>query len=155
MAPTILAPGTNLIGVVPVSFSNWSITEGTSFSSAFVSGAAALYIASKGNTNVSPQTVREALEFSANQLPVSRSDNTLESVAAQGAGRVQIFDAINSGTIVSPTELLLNDTAFFQSLQYLTITNSGSSKVNYKLSNIPAGTALAYQNVSLDELQSK
>jgi hypothetical protein len=148
MAPTILAPGTNIIGVVPTTYSNWSITDGTSWSTAFASGSAALYLAARGVDNCSPLDVREALEFAASPRPVSVSDNTLESVAAQGAGKTQIFDSIYSSTIISPTELLLNDTAYFESIQYITITNSGNSKAKYQLSNVPAGTAPTFQSVS-------
>ncbi|KAK4687445.1 hypothetical protein P7C73_g2679, partial [Tremellales sp. Uapishka_1] len=154
LSTTIMTPGTNIIGVVPTTFSNWSITDGTSWSSAFASGSAALYLSAKGNSNASPRSVREALEFSAAQVPVSLSDSTLETVAAQGAGKLHIYDAIYSSTIISPTELLLNDTANMNSVQYITVTNSGTSSVNYKLSNVAAGTALAYQtglNQSNDE----
>jgi hypothetical protein len=153
MAASVLAPGTNIISILPTALGNWSLTEGTSQACAFAAGAAALYLNAKGAVNVSPKTVREAFEFSATQLPVSVSDSTLESVAAQGAGKIQIYDAINAATVVSPTELLLNDTAYFQSLQYITVYNSGSSTVSYKLSNVPAGTALAFQSVSRNAAQ--
>ena len=154
MSPSVLAPGTNIVSVIPTAQGNWTMGDGTSQASAFAAGAAALYVNAKGTANVSPKNVKEALQFSANQLVVSTSDSTLESVAAQGAGKIQLFDAINTGTVVSPTELLLNDTAYSQSLQYLTLQNTGSSHVTYKLSNVPAGTALAFQsglNQSNDE----
>ena len=148
MAPSVLAPGTHIVSVVPSAQGNWSLTEGTSQASAFAAGAAALYVNAKGSGSVSPKTVREAFQFSADQTIVSDSNSTFESVAAQGAGRLQLFEAINTSTVVSPTELLLNDTAYFQSLQYVTIQNTGNSEVTYTLSNVPAGTALAFRTVS-------
>ncbi|OCF36719.1 peptidase [Kwoniella heveanensis BCC8398] len=143
-APSVVAPGSNIIGVVPSTYNNWSITEGTSWSSAFVAGAAALYLNARDN-NVSPDKVKAALEYSAEQLPVSVTDTSLANVAVQGAGRIQIAEAINPGAIVSPAEILLNDTAYFAGVQYLTLNNPTKKSITYKLSNIPAGTALAYQ----------
>ncbi|CAD6590848.1 MAG: hypothetical protein TREMPRED_005902 [Tremellales sp. Tagirdzhanova-0007] len=146
MAPSVLATGTNIVSILPTALGNWSLTEGTSQACAFTSGSVALYLNAKGVNNVTPKKVREALQFSAIQVPVTVSGSDLESVAAQGAGKIQIFDAINSGTIVSPTELLLNDTAYFQGIQYITVTNSAQSQISYKLSNLAAGTALALQS---------
>ncbi|WVF71604.1 hypothetical protein IAT40_006412 [Kwoniella sp. CBS 6097] len=143
-APSVVAPGSNIIGVVPSTYNNWSITEGTSWSSAFVAGAAALYLNAKNN-NISPDKVKAALEYSAEQLPVSVSDSSLANVAVQGAGRIQIAEAITPGAIVSPSEILLNDTAYFAGVQYLTLTNPTKKSITYKLSNVAAGTALAYQ----------
>jgi hypothetical protein len=37
-------------------------------------------------------------------------------VTQQGAGLINVFDAIHSTTIVSPGELILNDTAHFKKL---------------------------------------
>ncbi|WVQ82219.1 hypothetical protein IAT38_004347 [Cryptococcus sp. DSM 104549] len=144
-APSVLAPGQNIINVLPSTYANWSISDGTSWSSGFISGAAALYLAAKGKNNVSPADVKSAFEFSAEQLPVSVEDSSLASVAVQGAGRVQLYEALNAGAVVSPTELTLNDTAYFNSLQYVTVKNPTKKWVTYKLSNVPAGTALAYQ----------
>ena len=147
MAPSVLATGTNIVSMLPTAMGNWSLTQGTSQACAFASGSVALYLNAKGVNNVTPKSVREALQFSAVQLPVTVSSSNLESVAAQGAGKIQIYDAINSGTIVSPTELLLNDTADFQGLQYITVTNSAQSQVSYRLSHMAAGTAVALQSV--------
>ncbi|KAK8864273.1 hypothetical protein IAR55_001519 [Kwoniella newhampshirensis] len=150
----VLAPGSNIIGVYPSALYNWTLVQGTSFSAPFAAGSAALYMAAKGVNNVSPKDVLAALETTAEPLAVSVSDTTLESVAAQGAGRLNIAEAINSNVAISPSEILLNDTAYFASVQYLTLKNPGWSWVTYKLKNVPAGTALAYQtgvNQSNDE----
>ncbi|ORY32563.1 putative peptidase [Naematelia encephala] len=144
-ATSILAPGSNIIGVVPTTYANWSITDGTSWSAAFASGAAALYLAGKGGAQNTPKVVREAFEATARPLPFSISDASLATVAAQGAGRLGIYDAINIPITVSPTELALNDTAFLNALQFVTVTNHAGNTVKYSVSNVPAGTALAFQ----------
>jgi len=148
MSPSVAAVGTNIVVVLPTALGNWSIVEGTSPAAAFVSGSVALYLKAKGTNKVSQKSVKEALQFSASKLSVSDSDSTFESIASSGAGKIEIFEAINGGTVVTPTELLLNDTAYFQSFQYIVVTNKGQSQVSYQLSNVPAGTALAFQTVS-------
>lgn len=145
-APSVLAPGSNIIGVTPTTFYNWTISDGTSYSSAYAAGAAALYLAAKGRNNVSPSDVRSALEVTAQQLPVSVSDSSLVSVAVQGAGRLQVGNAINAGAVISPSEITLNDTANFDKLHVLTVKNPSNKWVTYKLSHEPAGTALAFRS---------
>lgn len=146
-APSITAPGQNIVAVIPYNpnsfFYNWTESDGTSYSSAFAAGAAALYVNAKGS-NVTPKTVKEAFEYSAVPLPVSLSDPSLLTVAAQGAGKLQLANAISSNTVVSPTELNLNDTANFQSIQYVTLKNTGKSTIRYSLKHVPAGTSLTF-----------
>ncbi|WWD17430.1 hypothetical protein CI109_101871 [Kwoniella shandongensis] len=155
LSPTVLAPGSNIIGIYPSALGNFTFVQGTSFSAPYVAGAAALYLSAKGVNNVSPKDVLTALENTAEPLAVSPSDSSLETIAAQGGGRLNIAEAINPGAIISPSEILLNDSAYFASVQYLTIKNpSWWSWTTFKLKNVPAGTALAYQtglNQSNDE----
>jgi len=146
-APSITAPGQNIINVIPYNpdrfFYNWTISDGTSWSSAFAAGSAALYLNAKGN-RVTSKAVLEAFENTAVALPFSRSDPTPLSVSGQGSGKLQVFDSINSGLVVSPAELTLNDTAYFNSVQHITLRNTGQSSVRYTLSNVPAGTAMTF-----------
>ncbi|EIW70787.1 hypothetical protein TREMEDRAFT_68225 [Tremella mesenterica DSM 1558] len=138
--------GSDLVGLIPTALGNWSVEEGTSFAAPLVAGSIALLLNSQGNSNLSPQNVREMLEFTSQPVITSLSDQTLETVASQGSGKVGIYDAINSQIYVSPSELYLNDTAYINSLQYLTVTNKGKSFTTYKISHAPAGTALTYQS---------
>lgn len=148
-APSVLIPGSNIISTIPynpaLGMFNYTIGDGTSFSCAFAAGAAALYVNAKGN-NITPKKVREALESTAVQVPYSVSDSSLMSVAGQGAGKVQLYDAINSGLVISPTELTLNDTTYLNSIQFITLKNTGKSSVKYQLSHVPAGTSLTFGN---------
>lgn len=153
MAPSIIAPGSNILSLLPykpeANFYGWSITDGTSWSSAYGAGAAALYLKAKGTQWTSPKQIKEAFEASAQYLPTSRTDNTPLTVAQQGSGQLQVFDAINRELVVSPTELLLNDTANFASTQYITLTNKGRKLTTYKLSHVAAGTALHFEQGSI------
>lgn len=146
-APSVTAPGRDIIGVIPYNpsrfFFNWQISDGTSWSSAYAAGAAALYLNAKGG-NVTPKSAKSAFENTATALPFSRSDSSLLSTAAQGSGKIQVFDAINTNLVVSPAELTLNDTANFNGWQYITLKNTGRSSVKYSLKHVPAGTMLSF-----------
>ena len=145
MAPSVVIPGTQIISVTPYRpnyyFFNWSITDGTSWSSAFAAGSAALYLNQK--RSASPWDIKNAFEQTAVSLPVSRSDSSIDSVSVQGSGKLQLFNAINGGLSVSPPELLLNDTANFRSIQTINIKNTGSSGQTYRITHVPANTNLA------------
>lgn len=141
MGASVLAPGSNIVSVLPEALGGWGIQDGTSFSSPAVAGSAALYLNAK---RVDPNQVREAFQATADVLPFSRGDVQLATAAAQGAGKIQLFDAINTDTLVGPTELLLNDTAYFNNVQEITITNTGRSRLRYILTHLPAGTAPAF-----------
>nr|XP_018263216.1 peptidase [Kwoniella dejecticola CBS 10117]OBR85374.1 peptidase [Kwoniella dejecticola CBS 10117] len=145
-APSIVAPGTNMVVILPINMANWSIVDGTSYSAPLVAGSAALYINAKGGNNVSPDKVKAALQSTSDYLRTSVSDQSIANVAVQGAGKVNIANAISPGLVVSPSEILLNDTNYFAGTQYLTLTNPTNKIVTYKLSNLPAGTALAFQS---------
>jgi len=56
-----------------------------------------------------------------------------------------VFNAINFKTIVTPGELLLNDTANFNPVHIVTVKNTGSTVQKYSITHSPAGTANALQ----------
>jgi hypothetical protein len=141
----VMAPGSNVIGILPDNparlLTNWSISDGTSWSSAFASGSAALYLAQQ--RDASPDNIQTAFQNTAGPIGTSNTDPLPLGVAQQGAGVLNIASAINIGTVVQPSQLLLNDTAFFQSRQVITVTNNGRTDRNYRVRNVVAGTQLA------------
>lgn len=141
MGASVLAPGTNIVSVLPAALGSWGIQDGTSFSSPAVAGGAALYLNARRSD---PNTIREAFQATADVLPTALGATDLATVAAQGAGKLQLFDALNSDTIVGPTELLLNDTAYFNNVQYIEITNTGRQRRQYSLAHLASGTAPAF-----------
>jgi hypothetical protein len=141
MGASVLAPGSNIVSVLPEALGSWGIQDGTSFSSPAVAGAAALYLSGRRGD---PKKIREAFQATADVLPTALGATDLATVAAQGAGKLQLFDALNSDTLVGPTELLLNDTAYFNSIQYIDVTNTGRQKRQYSLAHLASGTAPAF-----------
>lgn len=80
----------------------------------FVAGSAALLFSVKGRSKEVGTTARTLFETTARRVPSSHTDgDPLQTVTQQGAGLINVFDAIHATTIISPSQLILNDTAHF------------------------------------------
>ena len=87
--------------------------------------------------------MRRLLTTTAEPLPVSFTSDNLQTVAQQGSGQINVWNAANMKTLVSPGEMLLNDTEYFRSDHIITIENTSGSSVTYTLSHTPANTVLS------------
>lgn len=150
MKPQIMAPGGYIVSLAPTE-SGFGFNAGTSFSCPFVAASTALYMAAKGGrANTTPDGIFNALQSTSSLIAVSVNDTRVDTAARTGAGLLQIYDAIHQSFTLSPTELLLNDTAFFAGSQSITITNNGKSKTKFRLSHIPAVTVYAFEDGSYE-----
>ncbi|KAL0956650.1 hypothetical protein HGRIS_002782 [Hohenbuehelia grisea] len=144
--PAVAAPGGNILSTLPVNLGVFGIESGTSMATPFVAGSAALILSVKGKTPAVGRSLRTLLETTAQSVPSTHTDgDPLQTLTQQGAGLINVFDAIHTTTIVSPAELVLNDTAHFKGTQQFTVRNSGRSAKTYKLTHVPAGTAVTVQ----------
>lgn len=141
--PAVAAPGGNILSTLPVNLGVYGIESGTSMATPFVAGSAALLFEAKGISKQVGTSARSLFESTANTIPSSHTDgDPLQTVIQQGAGLINVFDAIHTTTILSPTEIILNDTAHFQGVHSLTVTNTGKTFKKYTISHVPAGTAV-------------
>jgi hypothetical protein len=112
-------------------------------------------MAAHGGRAKTPQSVLlNAFEANAQVLAVSPSDQSINTVAQQGAGALQAYDAYHAAVEVNPTELLLNDTVYLKDKHTLTIKNTGKSKTKFQFTHLAVDTiyskmqvrSLPYQN---------
>jgi len=87
--------------------------------------------------------MRTLLTTTAQPLPASHASDNLQTVAQQGSGQLNVWDAATMKTLVSPGEILLNDTQYFRSDHTITIENTSRSSVTYTLSHLSANTVLS------------
>lgn len=107
-------------------------------SSPHVAGTVALLLQAKPNTP--SQAVRSILQNSAEPKPWSGNRNAgfLDFVHRQGAGMVNIVNAVGATTRVEPGKLSLGESENGPATRTLTLENKGNSAVTYTLSHAPA-----------------
>ncbi len=134
LKPDIGGPGGLIRSTYPLEKEGYAILSGTSMSSPHVAGTAALFLEARPDT--SPLDLRTILQNSADPVPFQGNRQFLETVHRQGAGMVDIDDAILATTVVEPCKIALGEGT--GGTQRLTIRNNGSEAVTYTLSHRPA-----------------
>lgn len=122
----------------------------------------ALFLANIGNP--SPDTASGISNNGICRPPFSMAMNIFQSTAQsvnnynstfvattvkQGAGLVDIYHAITATTMISPSELSLNDTVRKSSSYTVKVYNIGTKMASYKVSHV--GAALATGKTSTDD----
>lgn len=143
----LVAPGYNVLAPYPDS--RYTVTSGTSFSAPLTAGAIALYLKAQADRGQKRdlQAMRDALFSTASAVPYAYGGKN-ESAASVGAGLVQVFNAINSGTKVTPSLLTLNDTENFQGTKYIVVSNTDTKSNTYTLSHQPSTLLYGLDSVS-------
>ena len=134
LKPDIGAPGGLIRSTYPLEEGGYATISGTSMASPHVAGAAALL--KQARPNLSAAAFRGILQNSADPKPWSGAPTApfFDYVFRQGAGMVDIDDAIRSATTVTPAKVSLGEGSGGSTT--LTIQNNGSSSVTYRMGYI-------------------
>ncbi|MGH9284912.1 MAG: S8 family serine peptidase, partial [Acidimicrobiales bacterium] len=138
LKPDIGAPGGLIRSTFPLELGAYATISGTSMSSPHVAGATALLLEARPSTN--SQSARTILQNSADPKLWWGSPGLgfLDNVHRQGAGMLDIDDAVLSTATVTPGKLSLGESAGGPAVQTLTVENHGASDVTYDLAHVPA-----------------
>ena len=138
LKPDIGAPGGNIYSTYPLELGGYATLSGTSMASPHVAGAVALLLEARPHTP--SQAVRSILQNSADPKVWWGSPGLglLDNVHRQGAGMLDIDDAILATTKIEPGKLSLGESEFGPALRTLTIENKGHAAVTYALGHAPA-----------------
>ncbi|KAI7771986.1 hypothetical protein LZL87_011679 [Fusarium oxysporum] len=140
--PLFLAPGGNILSTLPQRFGGWGVLSGTSMSTPFGAGVAALV--KQKHPEYSADDIRNVIATTAR--PVKWNDakgHTLEFLAPtfqQGGGLVDAWSAVHATTLLSTASLNFNDTAYRATNLTFNIKNIGKKSAKYRLSHIGAGS---------------
>lgn len=138
LKPDLGAPGGNIYSTYPLELGGYATLSGTSMASPHVAGAVALLLEAKPNTP--SQAVGGILQNSAD--PKNWWGNPglglLDNVHRQGAGMLDIDDAILSATKVRPSKIAAGESEVGPYVHTLTIENNASVDVIYDLSYVNA-----------------
>jgi subtilisin family serine protease len=136
--PDIGAPGGDIYSTYPLELGGYSTRGGTSMAAPHVAGAVALLLEAKPNTP--SQAVRGILQNSAD--PAAWWDYPggpyLDNVHRQGAGMLDIDDAILSTTKIEPGKISAGEGEAGPFAQVLTVENNADTAVTYDLSYVNA-----------------
>jgi hypothetical protein len=97
------------------------------------------------NPALSASEISKILQSTSTPLAYFPDQTIRSSVAHQGSGMINVYQAIMSETLVTPSELSLGDTDDYEGAdQTIKITNRGSSSRTYTISHEGAGYAEAF-----------
>ena len=132
--PNIGAPGGFIRSTVPLEQGGYAFNSGTSMASPHVAGAAALFL--EAHPDATPAAIKIALQNTADPVP-SPVVASRDVVHRQGAGMLDVDDAILATTTVTPSELAVGEGTTAKTFT-LTVTNRGAETVTYAFSHLPA-----------------
>jgi minor extracellular serine protease Vpr len=138
LKPDIGAPGGFIRSTVPLEMGAYDTISGTSMASPHVAGATALLLEAKPGTPAA--MVRTILQNSADPILFGSSASLLEVVHRQGAGMLDVDDAIAADTLVVPGKISLGEGT--GGTRTLSITNSSSQARTYALGHDAAPVTL-------------
>lgn len=137
LKPDIGAPGGSIRSTWPLEAGGYANLSGTSMASPHVAGGVALYLEAHPGTPAA--SMRSIFQNSASPRLWGGNPGLgfLDNVHRQGAGMVQIADAIQATTLVLPGKLSLGEfeTGSGPKTVTLSVTNTGATAVTYNLSN--------------------
>jgi minor extracellular serine protease Vpr len=140
LKPDIGAPGGLIRSTYPLEQpgGGYATISGTSMSSPHVAGAAALLM--QAHPSLPAAAFRSVLQNSADPAVWSLNPGLglLDNVHRQGAGMVDIDDAINATTTIVPGKLSLGESQAGPATRTLTLTNNANASVTYDLSHVEA-----------------
>jgi len=163
MIPHVAAPGSNIFSTFPLSLGGYATLSGTSMSTPYMAGIAALYLSLNGPT--APLALRNRFVSTADPVDFNTGVATIEGLLApvpqQGGGLVNAVRFMKATTVISPAFLELNvlrseiqaemkDTANFQPSHVVSIQNAGNQSVTYNFESVNAATAYTLSSVGSD-----
>ncbi|OAQ27343.1 subtilisin-like protein [Linnemannia elongata AG-77] len=140
--PDVGAPGGKILSSYPIAQGGYSVLSGTSMATPYVVGANALYMESKRAKPLGAD-IRKVFK---NTATFSRGPNSMivDSALKQGAGLINVLNAVRTTSSITPDHIDLLDTVNFKRTTDITITNSGATAETYTLSHVAADTLNFY-----------
>jgi subtilisin family serine protease len=148
--PQFGGPGRGILSTLPLDLGAFGIASGTSMATPLVAGAYALIMEARGR--LTPKEIENLLAANSNpqlflEVEGSADGNEelvwgdwLTSVVQQGAGLIQVYDAVHASTLLEPSSLSFNDTKNRPDSLDFSISNNADQEIVYAISHVPTRT---------------
>ena len=138
LKPDIGAPGGLIVSSYPLELGGYANLSGTSMSSPHTAGGVALLLEARPTLKASQ--VRDRLQNSADPKVWSGNPSTgfLDATHRQGAGMLDIVQAVQTKALVTPGKLALGESQAGAQTRTLTVKNTSRSAVTYDVSHVGA-----------------
>ncbi|KAG0175418.1 hypothetical protein DFQ28_000054 [Apophysomyces sp. BC1034] len=148
LKPNIAGVGGSIYSTLPRYLGSWGMMSGTSMATPYVAGSIALFLKEIGAKKHNAVFITEQFQNYGFVAPYVNGHPALSSPLQQGAGLVQVYDAITSKVHVSPGQISFNDTSSHKyKTHILRATNYGDKTVTYDIVNKVTLTLAPY-NIS-------
>ncbi|KAI1315506.1 hypothetical protein EDD11_000687 [Mortierella claussenii] len=136
--PDFAAPGGNILSSYPLAKGGYAVLSGTSMATPYAAGSHALYMQAK-KAKPHGDVLRQVFKNTAT-ISTNAGSKTMASATKQGAGIINVLNAIESTASISPDHLDLLDSVNFKRSVKITLKNTGKKTETYTFSHVPADT---------------
>ncbi|KAJ1992655.1 hypothetical protein H4R33_000928 [Dimargaris cristalligena] len=151
LKPDMAAVGSQVYSSYPTTMGTYTMMSGTSSSSPYLAGVAALLIEKLSHCQKATEIRRRLMNMGSAAGGSVSYNMPVGSVAQQGAGDVMVYNAFVASVSIDVAALALNDTVqgnFKRGSRTVpvTFTNNGNKKIRLMLGHLPAAAASAYNS---------
>ncbi|KAF9423318.1 hypothetical protein BGZ76_003669, partial [Entomortierella beljakovae] len=140
--PDLAGPGGNILSTYPLAKGGYAVLSGTSMATPYVAGSHAIYMQAK-KRKVRGDVLRGVLKNTAS-IKSNFGSKTFTSAAKQGAGLVNVLNAILTTSSITPDHIDLLDSVNFRKSIKITLKNHGKHTETYTLSHVAADAYVSY-----------
>lgn len=142
---TVSAPGGLIMTLGGEIYGGLVVASGTSFSSPYVAGVAALM--REARPGITSNEIMNRLATTAKPVKMQSNQRVTQDYLAptfqQGGGMIDAYAAVRTTTTFNVSELAFNDTAFIQPLSF-EMRNEGNESVTYEITHTPGPTLYTF-----------
>ncbi|KAH7317027.1 peptidase S8/S53 domain-containing protein [Stachybotrys elegans] len=147
MKPDVVTVGAGVLSTYPLAMGGYAVQSGTSMSTPLAAAIYALIAQARGTTD--PTELRRVLSSTAKRIVWAPDPSAgLASVAQQGAGFSQAYDAAFVKTLLSVSSIAFNDTDHLLNSTQFSIENLGTEDMSYDIGHVPAVSLYTFNTQS-------
>jgi minor extracellular serine protease Vpr len=135
LKPDVTAPGGSIYSTYPLERGGYTTLSGTSMASPHVAGAVALLMQADPSLKGNPRAIRALLQNTAAPINLRAAPTFLEHVQRQGAGMIQVLNALSVQQSISPSRIPLGEVESGSRTITLNVKNNSTTPLTYAVTH--------------------